>query len=213
MPIGRRPSLASAKSASVHLTDPRRAAAAQAAGALAGRTHPDVALDARVRAAGPQADQRIDDERQPLDIDLNLLDGFGGGEFVDRADGQNRLALIDRLVGESALAQRIGRDPLADVGHGVGGLRQIVHREDGLDAGHRQRLAAHRCCARARAAPGSAAACRTACRRRDNLRRTSLARSPSRPGRAWCSSCRSACRQDESESEYRVVWQAWLRPP
>ncbi len=77
--------------------------------------------------------------RQALDIELNLLDGFGRGEFVDCADRQDRLALIDGIVGEAAFAQRVGGDPLAEVGHGVGGLRHIVHREDGLYARHGER--------------------------------------------------------------------------
>ena len=62
--------------------------------------HPDVSVRSRVRAAGPQAHQRIDDERQRLEIDFDFFDGFGGGEFVDRGHGENRLALKQRLIGQ-----------------------------------------------------------------------------------------------------------------
>ena len=63
------------------------------------------------------------------------------GEFVDRADGENRLALIHRLLGEAALAQLVRRDHLAQIRHGVGRRGKIVHREDAFDAGHGQRFA------------------------------------------------------------------------
>ena len=61
-------------------------------------THPDVALRARVRAAGPQAFNRIDDEGQRLELDLDRLDRERGGVLVDGGDGENRLAVIERLV-------------------------------------------------------------------------------------------------------------------
>ena len=67
------------------------------------RRDPDVAVEARVGAARPQALDRIDDERQRLEIDVDALDRLRGGRFVDGRDGENRLALIERLVGQRAL--------------------------------------------------------------------------------------------------------------
>ncbi len=54
----------------------------------------------RVRAFGPPG-RRLSsgstDERQRLELDLDLLDRFGRGQLVDRGDRENRLALVDRL--------------------------------------------------------------------------------------------------------------------
>src|SRR6266516_3201482 len=55
------------------------------------------------RGGRPQALDRIDDERQWLETDVDPLDRFGGRQFVDRGDGENRLALIEWLVGQRAL--------------------------------------------------------------------------------------------------------------
>ena len=74
--------------------------------------------------------------REALDIELDLFDGFGGGEFIDRADGEDGFALIDGVVGEAAFAERVGGDAHAHVGHGVGRLRHVVDRHDAFDAGH-----------------------------------------------------------------------------
>ena len=57
---------------------------------------------------GPQALDRIGDERQRLEIEIDALDRRGGGRFVDRGDGENRLALIERLVGQRALGALAG---------------------------------------------------------------------------------------------------------
>ena len=97
---------------------------------------PDVAFDARVRPAGPQADEGVHHVRQALDIELDFLDGFGGGVFVHRADGEDRLSLIDGVAGEAALTEGVGRNPDAHIGHGVGRFRQVVDRHDAFDAGH-----------------------------------------------------------------------------
>jgi hypothetical protein len=63
---------------------------------------PTKALPSR-RAFGPfgsQALEGIDDERQRLQIERDFLDGFCRGQFVDGRHGENRLALVDRLVCE-----------------------------------------------------------------------------------------------------------------
>ena len=114
--------------------------------ALRGRLGPDphVALGASVRRSGPQALDRIDHERQRLVFDVDALDRFGGRELVDRGDRENRLTLVERLHGEAALAERAGDDPFAEVCAGDD-RRQIVGREDRLDARHRQRLRLRRC--------------------------------------------------------------------
>ena len=80
------------------------------------------------------------DERQRLEVELDPLDRLGGGQLVDRGDGQNRLALIQRLVGQRAL--------------GAAQIGQIVGGENRLDAGHRQRRAGIDAARRARAASG-----------------------------------------------------------
>ena len=54
--------------------------------------------------------------------------GVGGGDLVDRGDGEDRLAGVERLVG-----QRASRAPFS--------IRQVVGGEDRLDARHRQRRA------------------------------------------------------------------------
>ena len=100
---------------------------------------PDVAVGARVGAAGAKAPQRIDDERQRLVLDDDPLDRFGGSALVDRGNREDRLALVQRLVGEGALVVRIVGDRHAKIGHAARRLRQIVGRDDRLDARQRQR--------------------------------------------------------------------------
>ena len=100
---------------------------------------PDVAIRSRIRTAGPQGVERIDHERKRFEIDLNFLDRFGGGEFVDCGHGENRFALIDRLHGEAAFAPLAGLDHRAIVGKGVGRRGKIVRGENRFDAGHGQR--------------------------------------------------------------------------
>ena len=104
------------------------------------RTHPDVALRPRVRAVRPEAFNRIDDEGQRLEFDLDLFDRFRRGELVDGGDRQNRLALVERLVRQAAFGLRrrlhvlAERRPRGRAGH-------FVRGEDRLHAGHRQRRA------------------------------------------------------------------------
>ncbi len=104
------------------------------------RANPGVALRARVGTVGPQRFKRIDRERQRLVLDLNPLDRFGRGELVHRRHGQNRLAVIQRLHRQAALAERARDDALTQVralDHG----RQIVDGQDRFDARHRERRA------------------------------------------------------------------------
>ena len=108
-----------------------------AAGGAAGRIQ-TLPCDARVRAAGPQAFDRIDDEGQRLELDVDRFDRFGRGQLVDRGDGENRLALIERLVGQAALGLRAGLHAFAER-RADGGAGHVVGGEDRLDAGHRQR--------------------------------------------------------------------------
>ncbi len=89
--------------------------AVRAGAAAAPGTRPDVALRARVRAAGPQADQRIDDERQRLELDLDLLDRFGRGQFVDRRHREDRLALDTAARSSRPARSAARRDALAEV--------------------------------------------------------------------------------------------------
>ena len=103
-------------------------------------THPHVALRARVRAVGPQAFNRIDDEGQRLEFDRDRFDRLGRCHLVDRGDGENRLALIERLVGQAALGLRARLHAFAKR-RADGGAGQVVGGEDRLHAGHRQRRA------------------------------------------------------------------------
>ena len=56
---------------------------AAAAWACRRRTHQTLPSSRGVRSARTQADQRIDHERQRLEIDVDLFDGLGRGQFVD----------------------------------------------------------------------------------------------------------------------------------
>ena len=102
------------------------------------RTHPDVALRPCVRTVRAEAFNRIDDEGQRLEFDLDLFDRFRRGELVDGGDRQNRLALIERLVRQAAFRLRGRLHVLAKRGAG-GRTGHVVRGEDGLDAGHRER--------------------------------------------------------------------------
>ena len=104
-----------------------------------GEAHPDVALFPRVRRAWPERVQRVDVERQPLVVYVDSFDGFGGRELIHRGDRQNRLALVDRLHRQPALAQGVGPDHYTQVGDGIRRSRQIVHGENRPDSGHGQR--------------------------------------------------------------------------
>ena len=104
-------------------------------------SHPDIALSSRIRPAGPQGFERIDDKRQRLEIDPNLFNRFGGSELVDRGHGENRLALVQRLHREPAISLLVCHDHGAVIGHAIGRSGEIVRGENRLDAWHRQRCA------------------------------------------------------------------------
>ena len=91
------------------------------------RRVPRVSLEPRVCAARPQALHRIDDEGQRLEGDGDALDRVGGSHLVYGGDGEDRLAEVERFVGEDAFGARLRRG------------RQVVDGEDGLDARHGQR--------------------------------------------------------------------------
>src|SRR4029077_6727621 len=71
-------------------------------GAGCWRPRPDIPIRSRVGPTRPQRVERIDHKRQRLKIDFNFLDGFGGREFIDRGDRENRFTLINRLHRETA---------------------------------------------------------------------------------------------------------------
>src|ERR1700674_695971 len=160
--MGRRPSFASAKSASVHLRTPivgggggggRDPAAAGGGGGRGGgrprscrrrrggSLHPDVSFRSGVGAAGSQGIERIDDERKRLKVDSNLFNGFRRSEFVDGVDGENRLTLVEWLHSEGLLTLWVGMNHRAIVGEGIGRGRKFVGGENRLHARHGERLA------------------------------------------------------------------------
>ena len=102
-------------------------------GVLGARPH--VALFAGIGAARAQRLERIHDERQRLEVDLDGLDRGGGGLFVDGGHGENRLARVERLHREAALAERAGDDALAEA-RALGHARQVVGGDDRLHAFH-----------------------------------------------------------------------------
>ena len=105
LPIGSLPSSDSAKSSSVHFSSCDARRRARPAGRPRYRHAPQTLPSMRAFGpSGPQADERIDDERQRLELDLDLLDRFGGRELVDRRDRENRLAVVHRLVGQRSFA-------------------------------------------------------------------------------------------------------------
>ena len=194
LPSGSWPSPAAAKSSSVHFSSwtlgPGGSRRAGCAAGWRGRTQTLPCVRAFGRP-GPQALDRIDHEGQRLVFDVDALDRLGRRQLVDGRDRENRLALVERLVGQAALAERAGDDAFAEVG-ALDDRRQIVDGEDRLHAGHRQRRARVDAARRARAASGSGAASRTASPRRGSPRRTSPCRSPWRRDPGWCSSGRRA---------------------
>ena len=104
-----------------------------------GRCYPAVSLNACIRPAGTQTHKRIHHKRQPFNIQLDPLDGFRRDQFAFRAHSQNRFALIHRLHGQTAISLHIGCDHRAVISQAGCGWRQIVLRDDRLDARHSQR--------------------------------------------------------------------------
>ena len=58
---------------------------------------------AAIRRSGAQALERIDHERQRLEVDDDLFDRFRGELFAVGGEGENRLAFVDRFVGQREL--------------------------------------------------------------------------------------------------------------
>ena len=87
-----------------------------------------ITLRAAVGPVGPEAVQWVQDERQRLEVDPDLLDGVCRGGLVHGGERQNRFALVTRLHGEGRLC---------------GGLwgRHLVGGQDAQDPVHRQCLA------------------------------------------------------------------------
>ena len=91
------------------------------------RRKPHVPFNPTVRAAGPEALDRIDHEGQGLEVEPNPLDRVRRGQLIDGRDRQDRLALVQGLVGQRAL--------------GTAQIGQVVGGENRLHARHGQRRA------------------------------------------------------------------------
>ena len=106
------------------------------------RWTPDVAFGSWIRPAGPQRQDRIDDERQRLVLDFDLLDRIGCRDFVDGSDRDNRLTLIERLSCERDFRKGIGslRGGFAEL-HRLLRLRNILAGNHRQYTGHRERCA------------------------------------------------------------------------
>ena len=102
---------------------------------------PHIAFDSGIRPAGTKAVERIDSKRQMLEFDVDGFNSFGGGEFIDGGDRKNRLALIQRLVGECFLALWIRFYRHAQIGDAVGRRGKIILSQDRFHAGHCHRFA------------------------------------------------------------------------
>ena len=106
---------------------------------ISGLLRPHIPVGPCVWSSRPQAVERIDHERQRFVVNDDLFDRFGRRQFVDRRDGENRLALEHRLHRQRSSVVQVDLDLDAEIGHASGGLRQVVGRDDGFDARHRQR--------------------------------------------------------------------------
>ena len=88
------------------------------------RNAPDIAFETGVRPAGAEALERIDGEWQRLEIDGDELDRLGGDVLAVGRQRQDRLALVERFVGQGAL--------------GPAQIRQVVGGDETANAGQRQ---------------------------------------------------------------------------
>ena len=88
--------------------------------------HDHVAVAARVGAARPQAVERVERERERLEIDLDLLDRVRRDPLAVGGDGEDRLPFEEGLVGDAGLVERVV-------------LGEVLLGEDRVHAGHRQR--------------------------------------------------------------------------
>ena len=96
------------------------------AGRRAGRRwNPHVAFQPRIGPARPQTFDRIDDERQRFQIDRDALNRLRRDRLADGGHGEDRLALVQRFVGQRALR--------------AAQIRKIVRCQNRLDARHRER--------------------------------------------------------------------------
>ena len=89
-----------------------------------------VAVGQGVRPARRDRVQRVERERQRLEVDVDLLDRVGGDLLAHRGDGKHRLALVLGVVGQSALIQR------PRFAHELG---KVVGGEDRFNAFHLKR--------------------------------------------------------------------------
>ena len=97
-----------------------------------------IAFAPRVRSVRTQARQRIDDERQRLQIERDSLDGCCRGCFVDCRNGEDRLALVDRFIRQC----RLGWKRCGCFGCGISRRsRQVIGSQDAPHARHRQGVA------------------------------------------------------------------------
>ena len=86
-----------------------------------------IAIGAGVGSPRSQALKGIDDEGKRLEIDSDLLDGLGSRRLIHSRHGQNRLAGIQRLIGQNRLTWGAN-------------LWYIVCGQNSNHALHRQRL-------------------------------------------------------------------------
>ena len=91
---------------------------------------PAVAVGACVGLAGAKGHERIDHERQRLEVDLDGFDGSCRRLLVGSRHRHDRLAGIDGLVAERSLALGIGGDSLTEIRHDVGRRRELRRPED-----------------------------------------------------------------------------------
>ena len=104
-------------------------------------SHPSVPISSGVRAARPQAYERIDHERQTLIIDFNFFNCIGGSELVDCGYGKNGLALKQRLHRQRLISPGVGQNHGSVIVDAVGRRRKLVHGENCLHSRHRERRA------------------------------------------------------------------------
>src|SRR2546425_5245571 len=104
------------------------------------RTDPHIALRPCVRTAGTQALNRVDDEGQRLEVDVDRFDRFGRFELARRGNRENRLALIERPLGPAAFPPG-GRLHGFPRGRARPGAGELLGRWGRFYAGHRHRFA------------------------------------------------------------------------
>ena len=101
-------------------------------------TRPDVALRPRIRTARTQRFDWIHNEGKRFEFDVDGFDGECRGQLVDGSDRENRLALVQRLVGQAAFGLRRRLHTFTER-RADGGAGHVLGSQDGLDAGYRHR--------------------------------------------------------------------------